>query len=36
MALEEYFNDYAHAQRESLSKFGFNLVQHLSELLNFR
>ncbi|XP_058798949.1 ionotropic receptor 75a-like [Phymastichus coffea] len=35
MSAEDYFQDHTHAEKENLLKFGFNLLRHLSDLLNF-
>ena len=36
MKIEDYLQHYTTIPRDGLSKFGFALVSHLSELLNFK
>ncbi|XP_014234925.2 uncharacterized protein LOC106657764 [Trichogramma pretiosum] len=36
MALEDYYKMYSIVPRDNISKFGFNLILHLSEMYNFK
>lgn len=36
MSLEEYYEDYQHATRDSQSKFSYHILSHLSDIYNFR
>ncbi|KAL7294888.1 hypothetical protein TKK_0011812 [Trichogramma kaykai] len=35
MTLEDYLQDYSSTPKDGLSKFGFNLIRHLTDLYNF-